>query len=224
MSTTAAVKSRALAPAGRLEAGREYHLQELVIALDAHHPKHFLPPALAPARRILDIGCGAGQTLIAAYPDRVSFGVDVDFEALDLGQSLTDRVRFAHARAEALPYAGHQFDMVIARVSLPYMNIRAALGEAHRVLKTGGDLWATLHPASMAWERARDGGFKSKLFFLYVLANSLAFRLFDRQFFFFGRCESFQTVAGIRRALKRAGFTAISIVTGPNFFITAKAG
>src|SRR6185503_6041802 len=101
----------------------QYHRNELRIALDPNHPAHVLPPALPRAHRVLDIGCGAGQTLVAVYPDRVSFGLDMDIEALKLGKSIAKGVNFVCGKAEALPWPDGHFDIVIARVSLNYSNI-----------------------------------------------------------------------------------------------------
>jgi SAM-dependent methyltransferase len=98
---------------------KDYHLGELKVALDPQDPRRILPPSLPRAAKVLDVGCGAGQSLIAAYPDRVAFGIDVDVEALQLGRTLTSSVCFAAARAESLPFESSQFDLVFARVSLP---------------------------------------------------------------------------------------------------------
>ncbi len=199
-----------------------YHRAELEAALDPNHPAHILPPAVPLSHRVLDVGCGAGQTLIAAYPDRVCFGLDIDLEALRLGRSLTGRVRFVCGRAEALPYADEQFDLVVARVSLAYTNIGPALREIHRTLRKGGELWMTLHPFSIPWKLAKKANYKGRIFFGYVLANSLLFHLVQKQFPFLGRYESFQTERGIRRALLRSGFEHISITRESHFLVTAR--
>src|SRR3954452_15198821 len=80
----------------RREQGRmaEYDESELEIALNPNHPRHILPPALPSSFKVLDVGCGAGQTLLAAYPDRQTVGVDVSREALKAGRSLTDKTYF----------------------------------------------------------------------------------------------------------------------------------
>src|ERR1051325_3965897 len=116
----------------------DYNIAELRIALDPKHPNHILPPSLPASAKVLDIGCGAGQSLMAAYPDRVSFGIDISFAALKLGKSMSDRIRLVNGGAEALPFQGASFDFVFARVSLPYTNIAAALREVHRVVKADG--------------------------------------------------------------------------------------
>jgi ubiquinone/menaquinone biosynthesis C-methylase UbiE len=192
----------------------DYNLDELKIARDPTNPRHILPPRLSPSSRVLDIGCGAGQSLIAAYQDRVSFGIDMDLHALALGRSLTDRIWFANGRAEALPFKSGQFDLVFARVSLPYTHIPISLREIHRVLKKGGMVWLTLHPFSIAWRQVQTSNYRGKLFFAYIMLNSLCLHLFQWQFSFLGRQESFQTERSIRRALEQNAFEDVSVAQG----------
>jgi ubiquinone/menaquinone biosynthesis C-methylase UbiE len=200
-----------------------YHREELHNALDGSHPGHILPPPLPCSHRVLEIGCGAGQILIAAYPDRVSFGLDTDLDALKLGRSLTDRVCFVCGKAESLPWPNGQFDMVIARVSLPYTNISISLKEIHRVLGKGGKLWMTLHPFSIPWRQARLSNYRGWIFFAYVVLNSVLFHFMQKQFPFVGKYESFQTESGISRALIENGFHGISIERGRHFLVTARS-
>lgn len=191
-----------------------YHINELEVARDPNHPSHVVPPPLAPDKRVLDIGCGAGQTLIAVYPDRVSFGLDIDHGALKLGRTLTNDVRFVCGTANHLPYRGDSFDMVVARVSLIYSNLPVALGEIRRVLSKGGEVWITLHPFRVAWKHARGNNWKGWIFFGYILLNSALFHLVQKQFPLMGRYESFQTRRGLYRSLRKNGFEHISITTG----------
>jgi SAM-dependent methyltransferase len=201
----------------------DYHLRELKVALDPTSGRHILPPPAPPGWKILDLGCGAGQALIAAYPERLSYGLDIDLDALKLGRSLTPCVRFAQGRAEALPYRAGEFDLVTARVSLPYTDIPRSLREIRRVLHSGGQLWMTLHPAALLWRQARAANYRGKIFFAYAVLNSLLLHVAGREFRFCGRYESFQTDGGIRRALRRAGFGQISIARGSHFLVTARA-
>src|SRR5437870_4575372 len=105
---------------GALSKKKAYHLRELEIALDPSDPGHVSPPTIEPGRLILDIGCGAGQTLTAAYAGRPSVGIDIDLEALQLGREFGCSAPLACARAEALPFCDTCFDLVIARSSLQY--------------------------------------------------------------------------------------------------------
>jgi ubiquinone/menaquinone biosynthesis C-methylase UbiE len=202
----------------------EYHLGELEVARDPTHPGHVLPPPTSPGNLVLDVGCGAGQTLIAAYPDQDSFGIDVDLAALELGRSLASRITFVQGRAEALPFANGQFDLVVARVSLAYTSIPQSLKEIRRVLKPGGKLWMALHTFAVPWEAARRSNWRGKIFFGYIVVNSLLFHLVQREFALLGRHESFQTEHGMRRALQRIGFSEIQVTHQPHFVITARAG
>jgi len=118
----------------------QYHYNEL-IAQDPSHPSHLLPPAAPGGARILDIGCGAGQTLITAYPGRLTFDIDVDVDALRLGRQWTSEFAFTCGSAEALPFRTAEFDCVVARVSLVYTDISSSLREVPRVLKPGDRVW-----------------------------------------------------------------------------------
>jgi ubiquinone/menaquinone biosynthesis C-methylase UbiE len=201
----------------------DYHRAELRIALDPNHPAHLLPPQLPLSNRVLDIGCGAGQTLIGAYPDRVSYGLDPNLEALKLGKSLTDRVCFVCGKAESLPFPNNHFDMVIARVSLPYTNVGVSLREIHRVLRRDGKLWITLQNFSRRWRQARSQNYKGWIFFAYVLLNSALFHVTQKLVPFWGRYDSFQTERGISRALIKNGFREISISRDKFFLVTARS-
>jgi SAM-dependent methyltransferase len=201
-----------------------YHLAELKIAQNPDDPAHILPPPVPANARVLDVGCGAGQSLIAAYPGRVSYGVDIDLSALALGATITDHVRFTCARGETLPYADGRFDLVFSRVALPYMNVPTALREIRRVLAPGGVFWATLHPFSLCWRQARKTAtLRGWLYLAYIVANSLWLHFVGAEFAALGRCETFQTCRGIARALDRAGFSDIRVVRGRHLVVTATA-
>jgi ubiquinone/menaquinone biosynthesis C-methylase UbiE len=209
--------------ASGIKDSRQYNLAELKIALDSDDPRHILPPPLEPAAKVLDVGCGSGQSLIAAYADRISFGVDIDHEALKLGKTLSERTCLVNSAAEALPFKSNHFDLVFARVSLPYTNIHNSIREIRRVLANGGRVWLTLHPFSIAWSQAKQSGYKGKIYFAYILLNSLLFHIFQRQFSFLGkRYESFQTERGIREALAQNGFDNIQIERTGHFLVTAQ--
>jgi ubiquinone/menaquinone biosynthesis C-methylase UbiE len=210
---------------------RSYHLIELAIAQDASDPRRSLPPIAAHHRRVLDIGCGAGQTLIASALPAGTLGVGVDIEhgALALGRTLAPPLHFLRARGEALPFAPASFDIVICRVALPYMHIGRALTEMARVLAPGGDVWLVLHPWQMTagelFAAVRRLKVKATLYRAYVMASSVLFHVAGVQIVWpFGarRFESFQTERGIRRSLATAGFTRIHFQRASAFIVTAR--
>ena len=211
----------------------EYHLHELEIARTPGDPRRVMPPLRPGVRSVLDVGCGAGQTLIASDlgPGVLAVGVDVDQHALALGRRLTDHVQLAGAKGEALPFRDASFDMVICRVALPYMHVPTALAEMARVLRPGGEIWLTLHPASMTLrelaERVWAGDVRAALYRAYVLANGIALHLAGRQFPFpLGdrRTESFQTAGGMARLLRAAGFVSLERRESPFFVMTGVYG
>ena len=209
----------------------EYHLNELRIARDASAPGHLLPPIPDTCRSVLDIGCGAGQTLIASslQVEVLACGVDPDARALALGRSLTDRVNFASAEGEHLPFSDGTFDMVYSRVALPYMNIPAVLAEISRVLRPGGHLWLSLHPPAFAFRTMnhaiRAGNLRALVFPVYTLVNAFSLLVANRLLLWpFGRrrFESVQTAAGMKSALRKARFKDIHVQRNRFFVASAR--
>jgi SAM-dependent methyltransferase len=134
-----------LTPSGRTVA---YHLAEYLRQEGRDGIESFAErSALGPGSRVLDVGCGAGQTLSALCdrPPAERTGVDVNPEALALGTRLLASgdppVRFVRAPAHALPFPGGSFTHIICRVALNYMRQGPALAEMIRVLRPGGFLY-----------------------------------------------------------------------------------
>jgi SAM-dependent methyltransferase len=208
-----------------METSTAYHETELARLLASEDRRRLLPCLPARFTTILDIGCGIGQTLVACDfgPDVEAYGVDVDREALSSGRGLASGVRFVQAVGEQLPFADGAFDVVVSRVALPYMHVPAALDEIGRVLKSGGYCWLTLHSLSTVRNRLarsiKAGRIKDVIFSTYILANGLLFHWTGRQIRFplnRRRCESFQTVLGMRRALRMRGLDVVSAVSEPS--------
>jgi len=210
-----------------------YHMLELEIARARDDPRRVAPVLIDRCGRVLDIGCGAGQTLIAceAPPTTFTCGVDIDQEALALGRRLSQQIAFVRASGERLPFSDGSFDVVISRVSLPYMRLSVALREMARVLKPGGQVWLTLHPISITIEGVarslKERNAKNLAHQLYVIVNGLLFHFIGRQFsspFNSAKCESFQTARGIVRAMRAAGFDQVRPDhRGRIFIVTASA-
>lgn len=211
----------------------DYHRLELSIATDPNDSRRVMPVVEERHRRILDIGCGAGQTLIGSNLREgvTAVGLDLDHAALALGKQFTPSIHFVEGRGEALPFDHDAFDLVICRVALPYMHIARALSEISRVTDVGGDLWLVLHPFSMtAKELATNISrlqFKAGLYRTWVLINGAVLNTLGRQWHWFGdpsRYETWQTNNGIKRALLAAGFDRIRINREKHFVVTATKG
>lgn len=206
-----------------------YHRKELAIVRDKSDPRRHVPPFDCTGLKVLDIGCGSGQTLTAdeLVVARERHGIDVDGDAVARGQAAFPELALSVAAAEAVPYPDRSFDLVISRVALPYANLPVAFAEAYRVLKPGGRLWITLHPWSMERKRLADAALGLRLRGLLsrapVVANSLVQHVAGRPLPLpeFVTRETFQTPRGLRLMLQRTGFEGIDIAQRPTLMVIA---
>jgi len=162
----------------------------------------FLPESfgldLLPGSRLLDVGCLAGHGLYDFCRRRAAagqgtpkvVGVDVDLEATAVGLKMAQTwaptsAVFCVASAEALPFPDEAFDMVIARLVLPYVSVSAALDELARVL--AGDGLALIQPHGPGyyfeelWREACRLRFKAASYFARPLLTLGYFILSGRQ-------------------------------------------
>jgi ubiquinone/menaquinone biosynthesis C-methylase UbiE len=211
---------------------RAYHEAELAIARSPDDPRRILPTIPSTARRVLDVGCGAGQSLIAlSLPSSVAaIGLDRDRDALALGATWTTEVRFVCGSGESLPFGDNVFDFVFSRVALPYMHLPTALREVHRVLARGGGAWLVFHGPRIVFSQlaaaARAGDAKSVLFQSYAAVNGAVYHLTGRLLRWptgGGRYESFQTRRVIPR-VRELGFAKVEVETAPHFIVRATKG
>lgn len=144
-----------------------------------HHPPDYLPatglPGLLPAydliarvlgfrrvyarlithaelrdgQRVLEIGCGTGNVLIAAkrsHPGIDAVGTDPDPQILDRARRKAhglSGIRFEEGYAQQLPCADGEFDRVLSSMMLHHLPDDAkpaAAAEIFRVLRPGGSL------------------------------------------------------------------------------------
>jgi SAM-dependent methyltransferase len=204
----------------------EYHLRELEVARASTDPRRAMPVIPEGCARVLDVGCGAGQTLLASdLKGARAFGIEYDHDPLRLGKRMTGQVEFVRGSGEALPFPDASFDFVISRVALPYMRVAVAVAEIARVSKPGGSIWFTLHaPGVFSW-RQRFGSPKQALYELYRLGNTGLLHIGAAQIRYplnRSRTESYQTEGGMRRLLDRYGFDSIRVSREAHFVITAR--
>jgi ubiquinone/menaquinone biosynthesis C-methylase UbiE len=210
---------------------RRYHMEELRIAVTPGDWRRVMPEIPADCESVLDIGCGAGQSLIAAnLPSHVLVvGVEIDLDSIRIGKELTSKINFVCASGEALPFARHSFDFVLSRVALPYMNIPKSLDEIARVLVPGARVWLVLHKVRLTLRHLANAFFSFELkgacFQCYVLLAGAMLHLTGRLIacpFAGGRYESFQTSRGVAKLLRERGFERIEIPEGKFFVVTAQ--
>ena len=126
----------------RLSFGREQRFRNLTL-------QHM---QIAPAERILDIGCGTGSlTLLAARQlgvDGSIIGIDAAPNMIAIarkkaGAAAITSARFETAIAEALPFADGEFTMVVNSMFCHHIDLELknlAFREMYRVLVPGGRL------------------------------------------------------------------------------------
>ena len=114
--------------------------------------------------RLLDIGCGGGQTalLIHEAAGCECFGVDVDSRAVRFGKRIAGfkglrAVGLSVAKGESLPFERNSFSHVVCRVAINYMHQRLAIREMLRVLNPGGVLYLQVENAGMDLRLIRSG-------------------------------------------------------------------
>lgn len=166
------------------------------------------PPVLLQGKTVLDLGCGSNP--LAINGARV-FGIDA---VVSPRPEIHDKIEFARASMEALPFAEKTFDFVSARVSLNYSHMPTTILEVRRVMKPGAMLWGTLiaRPEALARMLASlmSLRFRDAAFVGYCFCNGMLARFFGKQVRINAkRCESVNSAKSIRRLLRDAGFVDI---------------
>lgn len=110
----------------------------------------------AAGKRMLDVGCGPGNLLVALAADVPEFliGVDVDMNFLGFGRShikklsqpSTSTPHLICGALPTLPFADETFDLVTCFLVMPHVpDDKVALTELARVLRPGGTLAISGH-------------------------------------------------------------------------------
>lgn len=116
----------------------------------------------APHLRVLDVGCGTGQSRqVYAAQARRHVGVDLSIAALRHAAATHGSSTWLQADAAHLPFANGSFDVVAFSSVLHHLpDLRAALAEGARVAAPGGLVFAfdpnLLHPAMALFRHPRS--------------------------------------------------------------------
>jgi ubiquinone/menaquinone biosynthesis C-methylase UbiE len=129
----------------RIAEGYDWSVDGYLRILDpALRPAHQRLVELATVRagdQVLDLCCGTGAIARVAFDRGASVtGIDVSEAMVDAARAnSSSSVRFEVADAAALPFADAGFDAVLCGFALSHLpDVRTALGEVWRVLRSGG--------------------------------------------------------------------------------------
>jgi len=176
---------------------------------------------------ILDIGCGAGQFLMASskYNPKFAIGIDIDVLLICLAKYMlklkthnTSSYVLIVGNAEGLPLREGTFDFIICRLVLPYVRNKLVISEISRVLSNGGKVYFRLHAIGYYFaslKRAfRERNVLHFAYCLFVLLNGVIFHLTGRQLAIKLKnkiiCETFHTLRRMRKLLTNNGLTILN--------------
>lgn len=120
-------------------------LRPLFAGFESTRKAYYSHLELGPTDRVLDLGCGTGESTKPLVGDRRSVhGVDLTSE--QIGETRRKRslsaASFVVGDAMQLPYRDDTFDVVASVGSLQHVpDVEQALAEAHRVAVDGGQLF-----------------------------------------------------------------------------------
>ena len=171
-------------------------------------------------KRVLDVGCGAGQELLPFITERGALGIGIDITSVagDLGREKLaahapeGRVHFLRGSAEFLSFPDGAFDAVICRLALPYTDNSRALAEAARVLRPGGRYLLKIHGVrwylALLMQSLKSGKLMTMIYACRVLVAGSIYHLSQQQpRTRIPSTETFQSEWLLRRELSRHGLT-----------------
>lgn len=169
-------------------------------------------------KRVLDVGCGAGQELLPFVTEKgaLGFGMDIAPTVGRVGREMyaahapSARVNFLRGTAEDLPFPSGSFDVVICRLALPYTHNERAFAEVSRVLRPDGKY--LLKISGVRWylleltQAIKSGKVMSLIHATRVLLAGSIYHLTRRQpRTRIPSTETFQSEWLLRRELRRHG-------------------
>ena len=140
------------------------HAERFDRSVSAHHDRLLNAAAITAGDRVLDVGCGTGQTTrdaASAAAAGSALGLDLSAAMIFLARKLAAEagvrnVTFEQADAQIYPFEAGSFDLAISRTGAMFFgDPEAAFGNIARALRPGGRLalitWQA--PAANEWFR-----------------------------------------------------------------------
>ncbi len=203
----------------RLGRSIAYHLSELRIQIDESGASKYVSQLdINRNSRILDIGCGAGSSLVALSREqpRLAVGIDYDPVALALFAALREveqlrNVIPVRGNSETLPFADASFDRVLCRGVLMHVLVAPTLIEIARVCTADSLVYLHLTDFWFYWRKLVRGRWE-RGGVPFALVNGVLLQFLGRQIRMRStRTMSYQTVASISRRMENLGFDIVDI-------------
>lgn len=213
------------------ETYNDYVMEEWQMFETAHERREALIKAVSETdvRRVLDIGCGAGQEMLP-FVERGAYAVGMDImpEVGQVGRkmyrakNLGDRVSFLRASGDELPFADESFDVMICRGALMFMDNKRAITEMARVMRRGGVFFLMVQAPPYYWWKIgkglKTGNVLSSVHAARVLAAGNWYLMTGKQPT--GRItaggEIFQTRSSLSREFEQFGMTIVGEMPDTN--------
>src|SRR5438105_3983935 len=126
-----------------------HHAERFDRAVACYHERFFDAAAIGLGDRVLDIGCGTGQTTRDAAvraADGSALGIDLSAQMVDVARRLAAQhnvgnVTFEQADAQIYPFAPGAFEVAISRTGTMFFgDAHAAFANIARAMRPGGKL------------------------------------------------------------------------------------
>lgn len=189
-------------------------------------------------KRVLDIGCGAGMEMLpfVERKNACCFGIDIGEELGIIGQEVKkgfdfeNKLNYLLSMGEELPFEDGSFDVVLCRISLPYMHNKKTIAEVSRVLRSGGVFLLKTHSlmffVDLLKRRIKTLNPKKIAFPLLCIFNGTVHILTGKQFykdFWNGKqvyqTKGFLTKEFLKNNMKIEGTLPDDNVLSPSFLI-----
>ncbi len=163
-------------------------------------------------KNVLDLGCGSGLYVKKLIELGAAVkGSDISEELIKIARSENPVIDFEVASAESLPYENNSFDVVVASLSLHYLqNLSKSFSEISRILRPNGIfVFSINHPLNDSSETIKVSDNDVRIFKPYFHNNPYTLTMKDGNMEFTLYHHTFENIS---QSLISSGFLISNIV------------